>query len=75
MVLQRRCLRVLRITVHAKLANQKEKPREGIGVRLFRYADKQGAGQFPVFTDERCIVGLVASTKNGRWPAVGAFFD
>src|SRR6478735_912864 len=46
-----------------------------VGVRLFRYTHKQGAGQFAVFTDERCVVGLVVSTKNGRWPGVGAFFD
>ena len=42
---------------------------------LFRYAHKQGASQFPVFTDERCVAGLVVSTKNGRWPGVGVFFD
>ena len=43
--------------------------------RLFRCAHKQGAGQFAVFTDERCVVGLVVFTKNGRWPGVGLFFD
>src|SRR4029078_6489006 len=43
--------------------------------RLFPGAYKQGAGQFAVFTDERCVVGLVVFTKNGRWPGVGLFFD
>ena len=43
--------------------------------RLFRYTHKQGAGQLAVFTDERCVAGLVVSTKKGRCPGVGAFLD
>ena len=42
---------------------------------LFRYAHEQSAGQFAVFTNERRVIGLVVSTKNGRWAGVGVFFD
>ena len=52
--------------------------RIGLGAlsrRLFRDAHKEGAGQFAVCPDERCVVGLVVMTKNGRWPDVGVFFD
>ena len=43
--------------------------------RLFGYSNKYGTGQFAITTDERCVVGLVVLTKNGRWPGVGVFFD
>ena len=42
--------------------------------QLFRNPHKQGARQFAVRTHERCVVGLVVLTKNGRWPGVGVFF-
>jgi hypothetical protein len=43
--------------------------------RLFRDAHKEGAGQFAVCPDKRCVVGLVVMTKNGRRSDVGVFFD
>jgi hypothetical protein len=43
--------------------------------RLFRCGHKHGTGQLAVFTGERCVVGVVVSTKKGRWPGVGVFFD
>src|ERR1700746_4233269 len=42
--------------------------------RLFGYRNKYCTGQFAISTDERCVVGLVVLTKNGRWPGVGVFF-
>ena len=33
--------------------------------RLFRNTHKQSAGQFSVFTDERCVAALVVFAKNG----------
>jgi len=42
---------------------------------LFGDAHKQSAGQFAVCTDERRVVGLVVSTKNGHWPCEGVFLD
>src|ERR1700752_502303 len=42
--------------------------------RLLGYTNKYGTGQFAISTDERCVVGLVVLTKNGRWPGVGVFF-
>src|SRR5262249_22706946 len=42
--------------------------------RLFWGAYKQGAGQFAICTDERCVVALVVFTKNGNWAGVGVFF-
>ena len=43
--------------------------------QLLRYPDKQRTIQFAIFTNKRCVVGLVVLTKNSRWPGVGAFFD
>ena len=42
--------------------------------RLFGYTHKQSAGQFAIFTDERCVVSLVVLTKNRGRPGVGVFF-
>ena len=38
--------------------------------KLFRDTHKKSAGQFAVFTCERCVVALVVLTKNGYCPGV-----
>jgi hypothetical protein len=43
--------------------------------QLLRYANKQRADQFAIFTDKRCVIGLVVLAKDGRWPGEGAFVD